>query len=212
MKSPRIPFVVSAILCTACGLGVAVPSVQAAPNKKKKKELPAVQGDALSKIEAALPSKASAKPAKPRRVLVFWKCEGFFHGGGIAAGNKAIELMGPKTGAFQVDVSDDYAVFEPSNLAKYDAIILNNTTKLKIPDDGRKQAFLDFVRNGKGLVGIHAASDNFYNWPEAAKMMGGLFDGHPWGGGGTWAFKLDAPDHVLTKAFGGNGFKLKDEI
>jgi len=42
--------------------------------------------------------------------------------------------------------------------------------------------------------------------------MGGLFAGHPWGGGGTWAFKLDEPDHSLVRAFGGQGFKLQDEI
>ena len=70
-------------------------------------------------------------------------------------------------------------------MAKYDAVVLNNTTQLAIPDDGKKQALLDFVRGGKGIVGIHAATDNFYKWPEAAAMMGGLFAGHPWGGGGT---------------------------
>jgi type 1 glutamine amidotransferase len=32
------------------------------------------------------------------------------------------------------------------------------------------------------------------------------------GGGGTWAFKIDEPQHPLCKAFGGKGFKLKDEI
>ena len=28
----------------------------------------------------------------------------------------------------------------------------------------------------------------------------------------TWAFRLDAPDHILNRAFGGKGFKLRDEI
>ncbi len=43
-------------------------------------------------------------------------------------------------------------------------------------------------------------------------MVGGIFNGHPWGAGGTWAFKLDDPDHVLNKAFDGNGFWHQDEI
>jgi hypothetical protein len=68
------------------------------------------------------------------------------------------------------------------------------------------------VDSGKGLIGVHAATDNFYDWPEGASMVGGLFSGHPWGGGGTWAFKIDEPDHPLTRAFGGKGFKLRDEI
>jgi type 1 glutamine amidotransferase len=165
----------------------------------------------LAKIEAALPAKASATPKKARKILVFWRCEGYVHAGGIAAGNKAIELMGTKTGAYTTDVSREYEVFEAANLAKYDAVVLNNTTNLKL-SDAQQQALLAFVRSGKGLIGIHAASDNFYQWPDGAKMVGALFNGHPWNAGGTWAFKVDEPSHPLAKAFGGKGFKLKDEI
>jgi len=165
----------------------------------------------LAKIAAAVPAKASATPKKARKILVFWRCEGFFHGGGIAGGNKAIELMGAKTGAFTADFSREYEVFDAANLAQYDAIVLNNTTNLKL-SAAQQQAILAFVRGGKGLIGIHSATDNFYNWSEGARMVGALFNGHPWGGGGTWAFKVDEPDHILAKAFGGKGFKLKDEI
>ena len=38
------------------------------------------------------------------------------------------------------------------------------------------------------------------------------FGGHPWNAGGTWAFKLDDPEHVLNAAFGGKGFWHTDEI
>lgn len=185
------------------------PGQKAAPNTKK---LPELTADETGKIEAALPASAAAKAAKPRRILLFWRCEGFFHGNGIAAGNKAIELMGAKTGAYTVDVSADYEALEPANLAKYDAVVFNNTTSLTFPDSALRKSLMEFVNGGKGIVGIHAASDNFYNWPEAASMMGGLFCGHPWGAGGTWAVKIDEPEHTLTKAFGGKGFKLQDEI
>lgn len=43
-------------------------------------------------------------------------------------------------------------------------------------------------------------------------MVGGEFGGHPWNAGGTWAFKLDDPEHVLNRAFGGQGFWHTDEI
>jgi type 1 glutamine amidotransferase len=175
-----------------------------------------IDGAKLAKIEEALPAKAGATPKKPRKILVFWRCEGFFHAGGIAAGNKAIELMGTKTGAYTADISRDYASLEAANLANYDALVFNNTTQLdNFPwglSDAHKQAILAFARGGKGIIGIHAATDNFYNWPDGQKMLGGLFCGHPWAGGGTWAFKIDDPDHPLTKVFGGKGFKLKDEI
>lgn len=47
---------------------------------------------------------------------------------------------------------------------------------------------------------------------EARKEIGGVFNGHPWTAGGTWAFNLDDPDHALNAAFGGEGFWHKDEI
>jgi hypothetical protein len=216
------------LICTlVAGLGLAaVPGVTAAAEKAKQKaaaakpagkqvakdKLPELSDADLKKIEEAVPAKATAAPKQPRKLLVFWRCEGFFHGSGIAGGNKALELLGRKTGAWTSDFSREYEVFQPANLAQYDAVVLNNTTGLKFPDEQKKQALLDFVRGGKGLVGIHAATDNFKDWPAAAEMMGGLFAGHPWGGGGTWAFKLDEPDHLLLRAFGGKGFKLRDEI
>ncbi|MHC4399172.1 MAG: ThuA domain-containing protein [Planctomycetota bacterium] len=199
-------------LALLAGLLSTIVAAGAQPKEKPRREPPELSAADLEKIEAAVPASATARPGKPRRLLVFWRCEGFFHGSGIAGGNKALDLLGKKTGAFTADFSDDYAVFDPSNLANYDGVVLNNTTRIKLPDEAKKQALLDFVNGGKGLIGIHAATDNFYEWPEAAAMMGGLFDGHPWGGSGTWAFKIDAPDHVLTRAFEGRGFKLKDEI
>ncbi len=164
----------------------------------------------VKKVTEALPEAPTVKVDKPHKVLVFWRCEGFFHGC-IPLANKALELLGEKSGVYQATVSDDYAEFNPDNLKKYDAVILNNTTRLKLSETQR-EALAEFVKGGKGLIGIHAATDNFYDWPEGQEMLGGLFHGHPWGGGGTWAVKIDEPEHVLNKAFGGKGFLVRDEI
>jgi type 1 glutamine amidotransferase len=169
----------------------------------------------IQKIENAVPTKPTVQPAKPRKILVFWKCEGFFHTS-IPVVNEALKIMGQKTGAFEVTVcTDDYSVFTPEKLAQFDAVCLNNTTHLKFnPKETpeRCNALMDFVKSGKGVIGVHAATDNFYEWPEGQEMMGGKFTGHPWGGGGTWAVKIDEPDHPLTAVFKGKGFKINDEI
>lgn len=170
---------------------------------------PALPDADVQKIQDALPDKATAKPAKPRKVLLFYRCEGFRHTDGIVAGNKAFELMGQKTGAFSTVESDDMAVFTPENLAPFDAIVFNNTTALKFDNPVHREALLGFVKGGKGLVGVHSSTDNFYNWPEAAKMMGALFAGHPWG---RCAVKLDDPQHPLLAAFGGKGFWISEEM
>jgi type 1 glutamine amidotransferase len=180
-----------------------------------------LKADELQKIRNAVPDKPTVQPAGPRKILVFWRCEGFFHTS-IPVVNEALKIMGQKTGAYEVAVcTDDYSVFTPEKLSQFDAICLNNTTHLKFhPQETpeRCKALMDFVKGGKGIVGVHAATDNFYNWPkgkgwsEASEMMGGKFTGHPWTAGGTWAFKIDDPDHPLMAAFKGKGFKISDEI
>jgi len=178
---------------------------------KAKRPLQPPTQEEIAQITQAVPAKAEAAPAKPRRLLVFYKCEGAVHAV-IPATNKALEIMGQKTGAFTADFSEDMAVFTAQNLAPYDAVALNNTTRLKFEDPEARKALLDFVRNGKGLIGFHAAADNFYEWPQGAEMIGGQFDGHPWRGGGTWAVKNDEPDHPLNRGFEGKGFSISDEL
>jgi type 1 glutamine amidotransferase len=175
------------------------------------KQLEPVSDEITAKIEAAAPEKATAKPAKARKILVFWLCKGWYHEC-IPVANKAIEVMGKKTGAYDVVFSDDMNMFDTKKLAEFDAVLFNNTTHLDFNGPGQREALMDFVKGGKGIIGLHAATDNFYTWHEAAEMMGGLFDSHPWGAGGVWAIKDYEPNHPLNAAFKGEDFKVKDEI
>jgi type 1 glutamine amidotransferase len=61
-------------------------------------------------------------------------------------------------------------------LANYDAVIFCNTTgDLPLPD---KQAFLDWIKSGKGFVGMHAAGDTFHGFPGYIDMVGAEFKQH----------------------------------
>jgi len=171
----------------------------------------AITPDELHKIESAVPQKARVSPKQPRKLLVFNLCQGWAHTS-IPYVAKALEIMGKKTGAFEAVVSSDMASFAPENLKQFDAVCFNNTTHLEFKDPALRQSLMDFVRGGKGIVGIHAATDNFYNWPEAAEMMGGQYEGHPWTHEGTWAIKIEDAKHPLAAAFGGKNFKINDEI
>ncbi|MEM1068679.1 MAG: ThuA domain-containing protein [Planctomycetota bacterium] len=186
-------------------------SAQDAWEQKKAQRFKPVSEEQRRAIADAIPEQPTAKPLKDRRILVFYRCEGFVHTS-IPHANVAVEEMAKKTGAFEVDIADTYDVFTKQNLAKYDLILLNNTTHMKFPEPSQLNAFMDFVANGKGLAGFHAASDNFGRHPEALALVGGIFNGHPWGAGGTWAFKLNDPDHSLNAAFDGKGFWHQDEI
>jgi len=199
-----------AALVSLWSLSVCTNTLQAVSPEKLRE----LTSEEIQKIEDAAPQKATVKPAKPRKLLVFWRCEGFFHTA-IPVGNKALEVMGKKTGAYDAVFTDDYSVFTKENLKQFDAVCLNNTTGLKFdPKETpeRCEALMDFVKSGKGIAGIHAATDNFNQWPDGQEMMGGKFTGHPWTAGGTWAVKIDEPDHPLMAAFKGQGFKINDEI
>lgn len=165
------------------------------------------------KISQAQPqdSGIKKKKLKLRRILVFWRCETFIHTS-IPAANFALQEMARKTRAFSVDLADQYSVFDKKNLKAYDAILFNNTTSLTFETEKQREAILEFVRGGKGIIGIHGASDNFYDWKEGAALMGGQFNGHPWTANGNWAFKLNDPTHELNAAFNGKGFWHSDEI
>lgn len=212
MKKPVLLAAVITLLSVCLIVAQNKPAAEAPKSWEEKAaarfgDTPTAEHKAL--IEAATP-KASATPKAARKVLVFYRCEGFIHTS-IPFGNHALQDIAKKTGAFSMDLSDQYAVFTTENLARYDAIIFNNTTALK-PDESQRAAILAFINEGKGIVGLHAAADNFNGWDEGIALIGGIFNGHPWGAGGTWAFKVEDPKHPLNAAFEGKGFWHKDEI
>ena len=117
---------------------------------------------------AALPATAPAKPKQPRKVLVLGKAGGFVHSS-IPLAGRTIEELGKKTGAWTTTITYDSADINEANLKQYDAIFLASTTGafLDDPNDAaataaRRKALLDFVRGGKGLAGIHAATDSYH--------------------------------------------------
>jgi type 1 glutamine amidotransferase len=119
-------------------------------------------------MEDALPDKAPATPKKPRKILVLAQARGFVHSS-IPLAATTVKAMGDKTGAWSTTISYDSADINSANLQQYDLLFLDSTTGafLDAPNDdnataARRQALLDFVRSGKGLAGIHAASDSYH--------------------------------------------------
>ena len=188
---------------------------------------------ALEKITAALPDKPFAKPQKARKVLVFSKTNGFHHAS-IATGKIALAEMGKKTGAFDVVISDDLANFEIDALKSFDAVCFLSTTlnvfspnaeELKSMSDADKKTaeqrdarlkdnLMKFVKSGRGFVGIHAATDTFYEWPEYNQMINGCFDGHPWTADVKVSIKVEPGQekHPLVAMFSGENVEFPEEI
>jgi type 1 glutamine amidotransferase len=117
---------------------------------------------------AALPDAAPAKPRRPRKVLVLGRALGFVHSS-IPLAARTVEEIGRKTGAWTTTITYDAADINDANLKQYDAIFLASTTGEFLDHSAdaaataaRRKALLDFVRGGKGLAGIHAATDGYH--------------------------------------------------
>jgi uncharacterized protein len=147
------------------------------------------------------PTQAAAK----KKVLVVTVTMGFRHDS-IPTAEKVLGELAQKSGAFTVD----YARVEPKDpefkgpdgkpdeakvklaitkvlaekmsaeaLKNYDAVVFANTTgKLPLPDG---EAFIDWIKSGKGFVGMHAAADTFDQrnfWKPYVEMLGAQFQTH----------------------------------
>jgi type 1 glutamine amidotransferase len=162
----------------ATALNAAFPQPVAAPPAARPQNQTPNPAD-VEKMMAALPDKAPAKPRKPHKILVLSKAAGFVHSC-IPLAAKTMEALGEKTGAWTATVTYDSSAITEENLKQYDLIFLNNTTGafLDDPNDAavtaaRKKAFLDFVRGGKGIAGIHAAGDSYHVTKNAPPAGGG---------------------------------------
>ena len=137
----------------------------------------------------------------PPRVLLFSHSTGFRHAS-IEPGVAAIKAMGQRE-KIEIVASEDPNVFTPEGLKGFDAIILLSTsTDPKKPESEwfvgpRREALQSFVRDGGGIVGIHAASDSHYHWPWYVRMIGGHFAKHP-EGTPEGTIKVVDPNHAST--------------
>jgi type 1 glutamine amidotransferase len=173
----------------------------------------ACQSD-VDKMMAALPDKAFAKPAKPRKVLVLGHASGFVHSS-IPLAAKMMEEMGKKTGAWTATTTYDASEINTENLKQYDLVFLDSTTGcfLDDPQDpaataDRRAALLAFIRGGKGIAGIHAASDSYHGTSCGGGAPAGAPGAAPAGRGGG---RAGGPGGALATAMVAQGDKDGDE-
>ena len=114
---------------------------------------------------------------KKQTVLIFSLTKGYHHAS-IADGITAITKLGIENN-FNVDTTTDVKSFTAENLKKYKALVFLSPTGTNIFSDQQKAALKDYINNGGGFVGIHAASDVNFEWEWYGKMVGGFFDSHP---------------------------------
>ena len=162
---------------------------------------------------------AAAEAAKPARILMVTQSAGFKHGsvsrkdGQLAPAERALTELGISSNLFRVDCTQDCAAdFTKEKLQNYDIVFFYTTGKLPI-----KQADLDYFfqewlpAKGHGFIGAHSAADTFKDYEPYWDMVGGTFNGHPWGSGSTVTIAVHDKSHPASRPWG-DEVTLKDEI
>lgn len=150
---------------------------------------------------------ASGKPG--RKILYVTQSMGFRHAS-LHLSEDIIEQIGTANG-YDVTLTHKFERFaSPETLKAYDVIIFYTTGELPL-SDAQKKAFLDWIRSGKGFIGLHSATDTYYKWPEYGEMIGGYFDGHPWTEKATVGISAFDRTNIFTSHFE-ESFKLQEEI
>src|SRR6202034_1392882 len=115
-----------------------------------------------------------------KHVLVIGQTKGFEHDS-VSPAMAAIYNVGKESGLWDTMLRTDTELLtkkELKNNAKklnyFDTVIFASTTGELDMDVGQKQDLMSFIKeDGKGFVGIHAALDTNYTWPEYGEMIGG---------------------------------------
>lgn len=186
--------------------------------------------DWIQKITEIAPDKTSFPFEGKKKVLVFSLHTGFQHWI-IPHSEEMIRIIGEKSGAFEVIGSKDIKEFEKKNLAKYDAVVLNNTCSIgdhrnlfwdvlknnteKDSASLMKEAkslesnLINYVKKGGGLMVLHGANTILNNSWDFSRLLGASFDYHPVQQ--EIHVRIETPSHPLVQAFPAEGFTHIDE-
>ena len=145
--------------------------------------------------------------AAPKKILFLSKSSGYEHSVIKRTGDQPsyaeviLKALGDKNG-IEFTFTKDASLINPESFAKYDAFMFYTTLDLTQPGTDKnppmtpenKLAFLQAIRDGKGFIGVHSATDTFHT-PEDKdigpgyhndgdktdpyiQMIGGEFIGH----------------------------------
>ncbi|MCC6483712.1 MAG: ThuA domain-containing protein [Armatimonadetes bacterium] len=129
-------------------------------------------------------SQCFAAPKATKHLLVVTHTAAFRHDS-IPTAEEVLADLGAKSGIYDVDYARDEAEVKQkmsvAALKAYDGVVFANTTgNLGIPD---LHGFLDWLKTGKGFVGMHSASDTYHPSEvqgdrSYVEMLGGEFRTH----------------------------------
>src|SRR6266550_5186507 len=151
-------------------------------------------------------------PAKKK--LLFLTHAGLYKHTSLAPAEKSVAEWG-KSAGFDVTTLEGYkqdpdkidlSFLTPEYLTQYDGLMLMTNGNLPLTDP-QKKMLVDFVKNGKALIGTHCATLTLYDYPAFGEILGGyylrsLVPMNLMTQGRVGLLKVEDPNHPATKMLG----------
>jgi type 1 glutamine amidotransferase len=156
----------------------------------------------------------SAQTAQPRKKLLFLTHAALYKHASLEPAETAVTEWG-KTGGFDVTTLQGYkqdsrnidlSILTPEYLNSFDGLMLMTNGNLPLTL-AQRQSIVEFVRNGKALVGVHCATLTLYDYPEFGEVLGGYYlrsvvPTDMIVKGKVGVLKVEDPDHPATRMLG----------
>ncbi|MAB79676.1 MAG: hypothetical protein CMJ89_10035 [Planctomycetes bacterium] len=151
-------------------------------------------------------------PSEPK-VLFLTHSAGFEHGVVKRSDPHVLshaeqKLSEAARGRFRILASKDCSNLEPDKLRNFDAVVFYTTGALPVSREVA-EGLIAWVEAGGAFIGVHCATDTFYECARYMDMIGGAFDGHPWHQEVT--VTVEDASHPATDHLG-DAFEITDEI
>ncbi len=165
-------------------------------------------------VSVSILSVMAGAQAPSAKKLLFLTHAGLYKHASLAPAEAAVTEWG-KTSGFQVTTlqgytqdsrSLDLSVLTPEYLNAFDGLMLMTNGNLPLTPRQR-QSMVDFVRNGKALVGVHCATLTLYDYPEFGEVLGGYYlrsvvPTEMVAKGKVGVLKVEDPNHPATRMLG----------
>ena len=167
----------------------------------------------LAALVAVVPERVATQQ-NARKKLLFLTYAGLYKHSSLGPAEKAVTQWG-KTGGFDVTTLEGYkqdsakldlSMITPDYLAQFDGLMLMTNGNLPLTD-AQKAGIVDFVKNGKALIGAHCATLTMYDYPAFGEILGGYYlrsiiPTNQVASGRIGLLKIEDPNHPATRMLG----------
>ncbi|MHC4266014.1 MAG: ThuA domain-containing protein [Planctomycetota bacterium] len=127
----------------------------------------------------------------------------------------ALESLYRDSGHFNVVTIQSPSMLTEEMLSEFDVVVSNWTnypSEQRVWGDQAENALIDFVRNGKGFVVVHAACVCFHDWQDFQKIVGATWkeDITDHGDPHTFQVMIEDNHHPITEGL--EPFRIHDEL